>query len=102
MRFMASGFAEILLVELLDCRILVRFPVRHLCVELIERLGTQASNIRKVDHIGRLNGLAASVDTAAGAAHDLDKVVLLFSALDHIEELFGVGKTAIQLELADL
>ena len=48
----------------------------------IERLGADGGHVGPVAHGGGHDGLAAAIDAAAGAAHDLDEVVLLFAALD--------------------
>ena len=66
----ATGLFKELVIELLDAGVLVRFPQLHLGVGPVKALSPEGTEIGEVPDRSRLEGLAAAVDTAAGAAHD--------------------------------
>lgn len=72
----------------------------------IESGCTHGTEIHKVAHLCRLYRLSAAVDTAARTTHDLDEIIVLFAALDALQYLAGIGKTAgnchMQFQIADL
>ena len=61
MRLLASRLTKIRCVQLLDCRILVRFPDRVVFVSVIEDLGAQTADIDAVAYVARLLRLAAAL-----------------------------------------
>ena len=74
---MRTGLAQILFVDLLNRRILMRFTDR-----LIRIFFAQSSlTIFDDAQITEVMRLTATVDTAAGTRHDLDKVIMCFAAL---------------------
>ena len=68
MRLLASRLTKIRCVQLLDRRILVRFPDRVVFVSVIEDLGAQTADIDAVAYVARLLRLAAAVDTSTRTA----------------------------------
>ena len=89
----AVGFAEELLVDLLDSRILVGSAERLVSILLIESACTKSANISVVEDNCGLDGLTTAVDAAARAAHDLDEVILTLASLDIIKKLGNVLET---------
>ena len=81
MGFLASGFAKVGGVELLDGGVLVGLADGVIYVTVVEHLCAESADIHGVADIARLLGLAAAVYTAAGASHDLDKVVVGLAGL---------------------
>ena len=63
-------------IETLDSLALMRLAQGHILVRLVESGGSARLEIDEVAHRRRLNGLAAAVDAAARAAHDLDEVIV--------------------------
>ena len=61
MRLLASRLTKIRCVQLLDRRILVRFPDRVVFVSVIEDLGAQTADIDAVAYVARLLRLAAAL-----------------------------------------
>ena len=70
----------------------MRFPQLHLGVGPVKTLSPEGTEIGEVPDGSRLEGLAAAVDTAAGAGHDFDELIVGFAFLDGPEDLLGVGK----------
>ena len=87
MGLMAVGFAEELFIKNLYRRILVRFPDGHRAILAVCRLGARSLRIYKVARACIDVRLAAACYAAARAAHYLDKVVILFAALDRFKKL---------------
>ena len=79
MSLMASRFAKVLFVELLDSRILMRLTNWLSRIVVIQSLCTDCTYICKVTNAAAYLRLAAAVDTAARASHDLDEVVVCFA-----------------------
>src|SRR5699024_4404131 len=69
----AAGLAEVFAVQRLHDRALVGFAQHAGGVALIQGLAALLADLIPV--AGQLDGLAAAVDAAAGAGHDLDEVV---------------------------
>ena len=91
MRTVRIRFAEIFIVKRFKLNVFVRFT---LCLTGILAVKSSGAERFKVDIGTRCRiddrGTAAG-HAAAGAAHDLDEGIILFTALDHIEQLLGVA-----------
>ena len=80
---LTSWFPKISLIQLLNSRILMRFPDRIILIGPIQNTGSQSTDIHRIADVARLLWLTAAVDTAAWAAHDLDEVVGAFTGFYH-------------------
>ena len=86
----ASGFTEVLFVQLDDRRILMRLADGQRLVLSIQSLCTDRADIGEVLDSSRDKGLSAAVDTAAGAGHDFNKLVICFAVADSGQQLLGI------------
>jgi len=98
-RLVAAGLAEELGVETLDSLALMRLAQGHILVRLVESCGSARSEVDEVAHDCVLYRLAAAVDAAAGAAHDLYEVVVGGAVFDLLHNSVGVCESA---DYADL
>ena len=98
-RLVAAGLTEELGVETLDSLALMRLAQGHIFVRLVESDGSARSEVDEVAHDSVLYRLTAAVDAAAGAAHDLDEVIVGSAVLDLLHNRVGVCKSA---DYADL
>ena len=89
-----AGLAEELGVETLDSLALMRLAQGHILVRLVESGGSARSEVDEVAHDCVLYRLTAAVDAAAGAAHDLDEVIVGSAVLDLLHNRVGVCKSA--------
>ena len=80
-RLMAAGLAQVLRVNLFNQWALMALAQRQVFVLVIKGLGALGLQVGEIAHIGGLNRLAATVDAAARAAHDLDEPVIRLAAL---------------------
>ena len=62
-------------------------PVSYTHLDVYKR-----QDISGVAHISRLLGLSAAVDTAAGASHDLNKVIIGFAGFHLFKQFFCIAK----------
>ena len=93
---MRVGLAEIILVQLLYLSVVVRLTESVALVLGIE--GSSSLLLVGIENVGILVGeeagtdirLTATVDAAAGAAHDLDEGVLALAGADVVKENLGV------------
>ena len=99
MRLVAAGLTEELVIDTLDCFALMRLAQGHILVRLVESGGSARSEVDEVAHDCVLDRLTAAVDAAAGAAHDLDEVIVGSAVLDLLHNRVGVCKSA---DYADL
>lgn len=76
MRLLASGLAQVSGIELLDGGILMGLTNRVVGIDVVEHLCPKCAYIGGVAHISRLLRLSAAVYTAAGASHNLNKVIV--------------------------
>ena len=93
MSLVGAGLAEILVVDRLDLRVVMRLSVGQVEVVLIQRLRTQSLEVNEVANVTGLDGLTAAVDTAAGAAHDLNELIVSFTCADLVEDDSSVLQT---------
>ena len=63
-------------------RILMALTKRHCSVFTVQSLSALRTQINKVPHIAGLIRLTAAVDTTAGAAHDLDELIVSLAGTD--------------------
>ena len=85
------GLAEEFLIKRLDFFIFMRFALCLACVLAVKRLCTFLLKI-DVGKGGSVNdGSTAAGYTSAGTAHDLDELIILFAALDHIEKILCIA-----------
>ena len=75
---MTAGFSKVFLVDGLDGRVLVRFTDGHFAVGAVDGLPTSLDDVA----VTVVQRLTTTVDTAAGAGHDLDGVELALTSLD--------------------
>ena len=93
MRFVRQRLAEILFIQHLYCRSIVRAAQLILFVVIVQSLCADCFKVNRVaDFIGNI-GLAATVDTAAGARHYLYEGVILFAALYLLDNLSRIAET---------
>ena len=92
MRLFAARLTQIVFIKFLDIRILIGLAQRVVCIQIIKYLGALGADVHKIADAVRHLRLAAAVDTAAGAAHDLDKLVIRLAALDLLQQVTGIGK----------
>ena len=90
MGLVAAGLAQVGLIDLLDHGVLVALAVLHAGVLLVQGLGPQGAQVGEGAHGGRVQGLAAAVDTAAGAGHELHEVILQLAGADAVQHHLGV------------
>ena len=81
---LTSWFPKISLIQLLNSRILMRFPDRIILIGPIQNTGSQSTDIHRIADIPRLLWLATAVDAAAWTAHDLDEVVGALARFYHL------------------
>ena len=89
-----AGCLQIFVVEHLADRAFVRAAHVVLFVRIVEDCGAQTLEVHIVADGVALDGLAAAVDAAAGACHDLDEEIFLLSGSDHINDLAGISEAA--------
>ena len=77
-RLVTAGFSKVFLVDGLDGRVLVRFTDGHFAVGAVDGLPTSLDDVA----VTVVQRLTTTVDTAAGAGHDLDGVELALTSLD--------------------
>ena len=87
MRLVGQGLFQILLVEGVHLGILMGEAELAALVQLPEHRAAEGGHLQAV-----VDGLAAAARAAAGAGHDLHKVVCHFSGLNGLHELTGVGQ----------
>ena len=85
----AEGLAVESLVYFFDLRVFVAGTKGHGAVPLIEGGNAALAGLVGVFH--QVLGLSAAADAAAGAGHDLHKVVLLAAFLHPLKESAGIG-----------
>ena len=90
--FLAAGFSQPGIVELFYLGVVVSSAVLGGLVRAVKHLGAQLFKVYKAAHITHLDRLAAAVDAAAPATHNLDEVVLLLAGLYLLENLGGVAQ----------
>ena len=83
----AHGFAQELLVQRNDVRVLVGLPERFFIVFRVKRLCTRSQQRR----ISMMQRLTSTTDTPTGAGHDLDGVVLGLAGSDLVHQLAGIS-----------
>ena len=86
--FLASRFSQILFIQFLDCRILMRFTDYLRLIIAIQYACTNTTYISEITHITGYLRLTASVDTSARTSHDLDKVILFLTRF-HLLQKFS-------------
>ena len=74
-RLMTVGLAEIVLVKLLYCRILVRLAQSHICILLVNRLSAYSPDVLIIALVSGLYRLSASVYASAGTRHNLYEII---------------------------
>ena len=90
MGLVRAGLTEVLVVELDDLGVLMRLADGVGLVQAVQDLGALGADVHEVADRGMNLGLTAAVDTAAGAGHELDEVVVLLAGLDHIQDLADI------------
>ena len=80
------------LVEGLDARVIAAQSQRVFLIGLIERGRAQGLEVRIIADTVTLDRLAAAVDAAAGAGHDLDHLIVRLARLDFLQQLTGIGQ----------
>lgn len=83
-RQVAARLAQILRVQLLHHGVLVALAQGHGLIFAIQGRRAQGTQIGEIAHIAALMGLAAAVDSPAGAGHHFHKVILRLAALDAV------------------
>ena len=86
----AAGLFKVLIVESLNHGIFVGLSERKVFVVLVESCSSESLEVYEVTNRSRLYGLTAAVYTTAGTSHDFDEGVILFTGLNHIENLLCV------------
>ena len=86
----ASGLSKVLIVYSLNHAVIMGLTEVHVLVCVVENSSTYSTEVYSVTNRCGLEGLSTAVYTTAGASHDLDKLVLLFAALNSTEKLFRV------------
>ncbi len=75
----ASGLLEIRIIQNLDIGIFMAFSQFHIGIFAVKRFRTLSAQICEIAHIAWLIRLSAAVDAAAGAGHNLNKVIVGFA-----------------------
>ena len=83
----AVGLAKELVVELLNCQVVLGLAQSILGVILVQNSRTNRTQIHIHTNLCGLNGLATAVDTTAGASHDLDELNVQLACLHHVQQL---------------
>ena len=86
---------EVAVVEHIHQGVLVGLLDGHIAVGGVQAGSTGGSAL----DLGAGDGLTAAHDTAAGAGHDLDEVVLLLAGLDGLQDLAGIGQAGSHTDL---
>ena len=86
---------EVAVVEHIHQGVLVGLLDDHIAIGCVQALGSGLSTL----DLGAVGGLTAAHDTAAGASHDLDEVVFLFTGLDGLQNLTGICQTGSNTDL---
>ena len=87
MRLMAAGLAQEFLVELGNIRVLVALADGCIGVLGIECLSTLLLQIHTHLHFGRNDRLATAGDTATGARHNFDEVIVRLAVANALQQL---------------
>ena len=93
MSLVAVGLLKVLIVEGLNCAVLVGLTEIHLRVCLVKNRSAKLTEIYVVVNNCGLSGLTTTVYATAGTSHDLDKVNLGLAALNAVEERLSVCGT---------
>ena len=93
MSAVAAGLFEILLVDLLDDGVFMRFSEIHLLVGVVKNARSDGAEIDVRTNRERLSRLTASVDAAARARHDLNELNVVGTVLDAVEKFSRVAGT---------
>ena len=91
MSLVAVGLTEVLLVELLDHGVLMALTQGLAGILAVQGGSADDAGVTLHTRLSGHDGLAAAVDAAAGATHDLDEVIGLLAAADGIQQLGSVG-----------
>ena len=91
MGLVAAGLSQELLVALLQHGVQVALAQGHALILVVQGLSAQLLDVVEAVVHRALHRLAAAVDTAAGAAHDLDKLVIGLARADLLQQGVGVG-----------
>ena len=86
---MAVGLTEELVVEHLYRKVVLRLTKRISCIVVVKNRRANRTQIHVHTNACGLNGLTSAVDTTAGASHDLDKLNVELTALNHVQKLLG-------------
>ena len=88
MRLVTERLFEELLENLRDCPVHMGFPHWPILVFRIDPFDSGQAHFRR-----RRAGLTAATDATAGAAHDLDEVILGLAAGHQVAHLAGIGQS---------
>ena len=92
MGFVAAGLVKECIIQCFDIGVFMALAQSHSRIFGVESLGALGTQIDKVPNIAGLMGLAAAVDAAARACHDLNEVIICFARSDFVKQFGGVGK----------
>ena len=91
MCLVTAGLLKEFLIELEHCGVILRFAVgEEVLIGIVKNGSTNGLEVDFGFCLCALNGLTAAVYTAAGTAHNFDKVNFDFAALDLIKKFLGV------------
>ena len=92
MSFVAAWFAQEFFVQSLYFLVHMRFSQCHSFVLCVQSASTERFQVYKVSYACRLCWLTATVDTAAWASHNFDKVILSVAVFDFCKDFFSICK----------
>ena len=87
---MTSGLTEVFLVNLLDEGIVMALTKGKVLILAVECLSSLCTDILIHSVLSTYDGLTATVYATAGAAHDLDEIILLGACFNSTEKLLCV------------
>ena len=88
---LSSGLAQVLIIDSLDARVVVRLAQGLGIVHVIEDFRAEGADINCVTDVTGLARLSAAVDAATGAGHDLDELIIVHLAVANLlHDLAGI------------
>ena len=89
----AVGLAEVLVIELLNGRVLMRLAQIRIYVVVVKNGGANGTKVNGLANNCGLVRLSTAVYTTAGTCHDLDELNVKLACLNSIKNLLSICST---------
>ncbi len=90
---------EEFIIQHLDSRVVLRLAQIIVPVVVVEDGGTDGTQINRRADVRRLNRLTATVDTAARATHDFDKLKIQLAGLNPVQQFLRLAGTGSDTDI---